>query len=440
AVINPVDPLAVLQSISKDQLHFYFERSHHPILQSEADRVSIAAIGDAIQFQVNGEQRFFLAQQFVNSCLKDMVVAGDDNLPFAGPHFFGSFTFFPQATDPTSPFSATTLFLPRWQICRQNDRSILVANRVIDATQNLESLVRELEEGSQAICAIGSLLPPRRIYRSPLFHQQDIRDESHFKSAVQTVLTSIQNQDLDKVVLAHALDVTAPLPFDLIASLHNLRQFYPDCYIFSTGNGRGQHFMGASPERLLSVHDRELVVDALAGSAPRGRTHTHDVELAKRLISSDKERREHRAVSDFICHCLTRLGFTPQCAAIPHLLRLSNIQHLRTVIRSETIASIHPLEIVAALHPTPAVAGVSRDLACQHIRQSEGFDRALYASPLGWLDHRGNCEFIVGIRSALLDGCHARLYAGAGIVAGSDADRELAEVRLKLQTLLAALV
>ena len=103
-------------------------------------------------------------------------------------------------------------------------------------------------------------------------------------------------------------------------------------------------------------------------------------------------------------------------------------------------ANIHPLKIVAQLHPTPAVAGAARDVACAEIRRYENFERGLYAAPLGWIDSQGNCEFIVGIRSALIDGDRARLYAGAGIVAGSDPDKEFAEVQLKRQALLKALV
>ena len=101
---------------------------------------------------------------------------------------------------------------------------------------------------------------------------------------------------------------------------------------------------------------------------------------------------------------------------------------------------MHPLEIVAKLHPTPAVAGVARDIAMKEIRRYESFERGLYAAPLGWVDYQGNSEFIVGIRSALIDGSSARLYAGAGIVEGSDPDKELAEIQLKLQALLKALV
>ncbi|NET39314.1 MAG: isochorismate synthase, partial [Cyanothece sp. SIO1E1] len=215
---------------------------------------------------------------------------------------------------------------------------------------------------------------------------------------------------------------------------------HPDCYTFSTSNGRGKSFIGASPERLISIDDGKLITDALAGSAPRGKTVAEDADLANRLLCSEKERYEHRIVVDFMMQHLQHLGIKPFCADIPGLLQLSNIQHLHTPIQASVPASVHPLEIVTALHPTPAVAGAPREVACAQIKRYETFERSLYAAPLGWIDHQGNSEFIVGIRSALIAGNHARLYAGAGIVDGSDPDRELAEIRLKLQALLQALV
>lgn len=126
--------------------------------------------------------------------------------------------------------------------------------------------------------------------------------------------------------------------------------------------------------------------------------------------------------------------------SLPHLLQLPNIQHLRTLITAEVPQHLHLLEILAALHPTPAVAGMSREVAQQQIHKQETFERHLYAAPLGWIDYQGNGEFTVGIRSALINGSQARLYAGAGIVAGSDPQRELAEIQLKLHTLLDALL
>ena len=268
----------------------------------------------------------------------------------------------------------------------------------------------------------------------------DVTETQNFKTGVQKALALIQHQQLNKIVLAHAIEATAPKAFQVMESLNNLRQLHPDCYVFSVSNGQGQTFIGASPERLLGIRDRELSTDALAGSAPRGNTTSQDAQLAQALLNSPKEQHEHQVVIDFVSQSLSRLGLMPRYAPQPGLLQLANIQHLWTPVQATLSNGIHPLQILAALHPTPAVAGVPRDLACEQIRRCETFERALYAAPLGWIDHQENSEFIVGIRSALIEGRRARLYAGAGIVAGSDPERELAEIRLKLQALLAALV
>ncbi|NET61638.1 MAG: isochorismate synthase [Symploca sp. SIO2E6] len=277
-----------------------------------------------------------------------------------------------------------------------------------------------------------------------------VPSETLFKSSVISALKSIQANQLSKIVLANAIDVVLPRQFKLVNSLDNLRQTYPDCYIFSTSNGKGQNFIGASPECLVSIQNRQLVTDAIAGSAPRGKTAAEDADLAHRLLCSEKERREHRFVLDFIIERLSELGLKPQMPPTNQLLQLSNIQHLWTPITAQLLTDIHPLEIVAQLHPTPAVAGVPTKMAQEQILALETFDRSLYAAPLGWVDYQGNCEFIVGIRSALIASaqslsdssstCRARLYAGAGIVAGSDPHKELAEIQLKFQALLRALV
>ena len=190
---------------------------------------------------------------------------------------------------------------------------------------------------------------------------------------------------------------------------------------------------------MVSVRDGQLKTGALAGSAPRGKTTSEDAVLAQCLLASVKEQHEHQVVSQFICQQLAQLGLNPQLSPV-RLLQLSNIQHLQTPIQATVPDDIHLLDVVEALHPTPAVAGMPRAIACDYIRQYEAFERSLYAAPIGWVDHHGNGEFAVGIRSALLNGCHARLFAGAGIVEGSDPDRELAEVQLKLQALMQALV
>jgi len=438
--IESIDPLVAFHHLSKrNQQCFYFENPHR-------DEVVVAI--DTVAFQTaESSNRFQQTQTFVQACLTDIVSTGPQNIPFSGPHFFCSFTFFDRKSDQesdqtsaqNSPFPAATVFLPQWQIARHGDQCSVVINLAINHRVDIDCLSELIWHQLQKIKSLCYQVLNWNRRRLHPYRQQNLIDTSHFTAAVSSALDTIRTHHLRKVVLAHAVDVVASVPFHITHSLDNLRQRHPDCYIFLTQNRDGQSFLGASPERLISIRNRELITDALAGSAPRGETAAMDTELGHQLQLSLKEQNEHRVVVDFITQQLQGLGLQTMSPAMPKLLQLSNIQHLHTPIRARLPMGIHPLEIVTALHPTPAVAGAPTRLACEQIQQFEQFERSLYAAPLGWVDHRGNSEFIVGIRSALVEGVRARLYAGAGIVAGSDPERELTEVELKLQALLKAL-
>lgn len=455
--ILPVDPLAVLQEICEPhQLHFYLEKQVIGKTNTDKNTLAIAAVDAATHLTVTSGNRFLQAQSFIQSCLKNTIVLGATHLPFSGPHFFCSFTFFEQDSQINlnisqngnyqeklsinSHFPSATIFLPRWQITQKNNCYTFVINTVLTTSINIKNISQIIWQKYQQITQINnsslsSLIKSRGNLRK--INPNHLQD---FKKSVASALDLINSNSLKKIVLAHAIDIYSQTPVNLIQSLNNLRFIYPDCYVFSTSNGKGQNFIGASPERLISINNNQLITDALAGSAPRGKTSTQDVKLAKNLLCSEKDLREHQFVIDFIIKHLQDLGLNPHYPPQPHLLQLSNIQHLWTPITAEISQNIHLLEILAELHPTPAVAGVPRDTAQQQIHNFETFERSLYAAPIGWIDYQGNGEFIVGIRSALIDGERTRLFAGAGIVIGSKPEKELAEVQLKLQTLLKALV
>ncbi|RUS92857.1 menaquinone-specific isochorismate synthase [Trichormus variabilis SAG 1403-4b] len=430
--IDLIDPLVVLDKFSQSNtLNFYFEN------QSKGE--AIAAIDAIAKLETGGKERFSKAEDFIRNSLRNVIHFGNSRQPFAGIHFFCCFSFFEQHHQSNYPFPAATIFLPNLQVAIKNQCCTLVINSIINSDVNIQTILQEIKTKIEVIQS----LEENYSLHSDIFPvnllKRNITNPDKFKHSVLSVLEKIQDDHLIKIVLADILDVSSSNAFNLFKSLNNLRQLHPNCYVFSTSNGKGQNFIGASPERLISIQNQQLITDALAGSAPRGKTPREDAENANKLINSTKEKHEHKLVLDFITQRLSQLGLFPQILA-PRLRQLSNIQHLWTPISAVVPDNVHPLRIVAQLHPTPAVAGAARDIACTEIRNYESFERGLYAAPLGWVDGSGNCEFIVGIRSALIDGNRARLYAGAGIVAGSDPDKEFAEVQLKLQALLKALV
>ena len=256
-------------------------------------------------------------------------------------------------------------------------------------------------------------------------------DEGGFLAGVRGVLGAIDRGEVEKVVLGQVFE--AGKCADLVGAIDRLRGMYSGCYVFSEGDDEGA-FFGASPERLVSVWDGVLEMDALAGSARRGVDAADDAMLGELLLGSFKDGYEHRLVIEFIQGELVKLGLVGEMG-IPMLMRLPNIQHLHTPIVAKLMGNVHVLDVVGRLHPTPAVAGVPRAIACALIRRFEGFDRGRFAGPIGWVDLKGNGEFAVGIRSGIWREGWVRVFGGAGIVAGSEAGREWAEVLMKVEGL-----
>ena len=424
--IDPIKPWEALAALGNSaQHHFYYDRP---------DQSSLVGIAVAIDFWSEGKERFAQAQDFIQQWRSQVIFQDLSSKPSqrAKLHFLCSSTFFEQTT---TNFRPIHVFVPQVQIATNPLTSTVTFNYLISARTDLQSTESEISKQLEQLKAA----PPLPSIRQEQQRQIE-RDVNEFDRTVAAVLNHIGKSGLRKVVLADVMDVVAHQPFNSARSLQTLRQNHPDCTVFSVSNHRGQSFIGASPEHLLSIQDNRLTTDALAGSAPRGISLSIDTQLAQTLLSSQKERYEHKVVVDFLLAQLRSLGLNPQSATTPQIMRLFHIQHLHTPI-SATLNNhpLSPLEILAKLHPTPAVAGSPTQPASQLIQQFETFDRGPYAAPLGWIDTEGNSEFIVGIRSALIDGCKARLYAGAGIVSGSEPAKELAEIKLKLQSLLNAL-
>jgi menaquinone-specific isochorismate synthase len=253
---------------------------------------------------------------------------------------------------------------------------------------------------------------------------------------VGDAVDAIGRGELAKVVLARQVVVEANralAPSDVVG---RLRALYPSCTAFSVDG-----FVGASPELLVSRRGAHVVSHPLAGTVARSGDPDADDRLAASLLRSTKDREEHRFVVDAVAAALR-----PRCEHLdvpdrPTILSLRNVSHLGTHIEGRLLGDVpSALELALLLHPTPAVAGVPTAAALDRLRAVEGFDRGRYAGPVGWVDRNGDGTFVVGIRSAELSGSTARLFAGVGIVEGSEPQAELAETQLKLQALLAAVV
>jgi isochorismate synthase len=188
------------------------------------------------------------------------------------------------------------------------------------------------------------------------------------------------------------------------------------------------------------LRDNVAETAAIAGSIARGGSPAEDQMLARTLVASTKDRGEQAVVVRALSAALERLCESVEIAPEPEILQLENVQHLRTTLRGRLRDERPVLDLVRILHPSPAVGGFPRERALAAMQGREAEPRGWYAGPIGWMDENGDGEFWVAIRSALLHGNEAALYAGAGIVADSDPEAELAETRLKLQPMLTALM
>ncbi|MBV9893377.1 MAG: isochorismate synthase [Chloroflexi bacterium] len=258
-----------------------------------------------------------------------------------------------------------------------------------------------------------------------------------WRTLVREVASGIKTGELGvrKVVLARTQQVRARAPLETV--LRRLAATYPTCTIFAIGMGDAC-FVGATPERLVALHNGTATTMALAGSGPRGATPERDAQLAESLLHDPKERTEHAVVVEALREDLSPFSTRVIAHAEPRIHTLPNLHHLITPIRAQVRPGFGVLDLVTGLHPTPAVGGYPRANAMAVIREREELDRGWYAAPLGWVDARGQGEFVVGLRSALLRDGTATLFAGCGIVGDSDPETEYAELGWKLRPMLAA--
>jgi menaquinone-specific isochorismate synthase len=256
-----------------------------------------------------------------------------------------------------------------------------------------------------------------------------------WRSVVADALVSLRSGALDKVVLARAVDVVAEAGLDPRAVAARLAARFPACFTYLCDG-----LVGASPELLVRRTGRHAESLVLAGTVRRGATPDEDAELEQALLGSHKDQIEHRMAVDSVRETLGAVAADVVADPRPQLVRLANVSHLATHVDA-WLPNPAPTALALAtdLHPTAAVGGTPRDAAMEAIRRLEAAPRGRYAGPVGWVDANGDGEFAIALRCAQLAGDRARLWAGAGIVADSDPEAELAETAAKFDAVLSAL-
>jgi salicylate biosynthesis isochorismate synthase/menaquinone-specific isochorismate synthase len=406
---------------------------------------ALAGLGVAHEAVSRGRERF---ADVARECLQTgggAIVEEPIGLPAgAGPVWLGGFAFAPDGSGTSiwSSLPPASMFLPELSLCRSGDSTFLTLNAIagtspsfasdseekdgLDAAVRLEARLAGLREAGLPLldphpttpAAIRSGLPPRE-----------------FEAAVEAATARIEAGEMSKVVLAREVIVEASSAHDTAALFGALREQFPSCFCFCCGTAEAA-FVGASPELLVRRAGASVSTVALAGSTRRSSDPAVDDHLGEQLLHSDKNRREQRIVAERIVRALRPHSVWVETAAEPEIVKVANIQHLATPVIAQLAESHSAIELAGILHPTPAVGGEPWARAEGAIAELERMDRGWYAAPVGWMDATEDGEFCVALRSALVRDREAHLFAGVGVVAGSDPAAELAETEVKLQALL----
>ncbi|WGY00991.1 isochorismate synthase [Nocardioides sp. QY071] len=324
-----------------------------------------------------------------------------------------------------------------------------------------DEVVAELEPGERALCALSFaagapglahfVTGAEHALRRPVadmdvertYEVTEFPTPDEYAAMVSSALEKIASGDLHKVVLGRCLDVVSTPPLVPAEIIDRLLTTRPGRYVFSvplgcSTDGEGPILVGASPELLVRREGAVISCTPLAGSVPRSSDPAEDARRAGELQHSAKDLAEHAFVVEAIVHALKDVCVEIEYPATPELLSTDTVWHLATPIHArlaDPVDGPSALRLAQLLHPTPAVGGVPTAAANAVIADLEGDLRDWFAGCVGWVDRHGDGEFAITIRAAVMDGPRLRLFAGAGIVAGSDPASEVRETGAKLATM-----
>ncbi|CAN5176583.1 chorismate-binding protein [soil metagenome] len=361
--------------------------------------------GVAARAQVTGSGRFGAAQDWWDSLSRHAVVRDDIQLPGTGLVTFGSFAFLDSGQ--------STLVVPQ----------VVVGHRMVAGEAHWWVTTATVASITGPVDLVASDPP---VAPSGLAFADGAMSGAQWARRVSLAVERIASSPLEKVVLARDLIATATGDIDVRWPLQQLAASYPSCWTYQVDG-----LFGATPEMLLR-RERGLVTSrVLAGTIRRTGDDEHDLALAGALARSSKDLEEHEYAVRSVASALARYCSSMNVPETPFVLHLPNVMHLASDVAGVGSHAASSLQLAAALHPSAAVGGTPTDLAVRTLDELESMDRGRYAGPVGWMDADGDGEWGLALRCGVLTGTRVRLFAGCGIVAGSDPEAELAEAQAK---------
>ena len=376
----------------------------------------IVGWGEAARLRTTGPDRFLDAERGLAQIMAGAVVRDDVRLRGTGPVAFGSFAFADDSPTPSSIVVPATVVghrEGRWWLTRTTLGEV---DAPVGAT--IPGPVAEAPPQHDAPPSSGQVTFADGAVSSP-----------DWESLVARAVARVERGELDKVVLARDLLARTERPVDPRGLLRRLAEAYPSTWTFSVDG-----LVGATPEMLVRTQVRLVASRVLAGTIRRSGDDNHDLALAASLARSSKDLGEHEYAVRSVVEALTPFCAGTNVPESPFVLHLANVMHLATDVTGVLRDDVSSLRLAAALHPSAAVCGTPTAAAAALIGEVEGMDRGRYAGPVGWLDASGDGEWGIALRCGQIgpDPHEIRLFAGCGIVAGSDPAAELAESSAKL--------
>jgi menaquinone-specific isochorismate synthase len=411
--------------------------------QNGRDQTLFAGFGITVQLMAWGAGRFQEIRHKTETLFSEAIRLADQP-ELAAPRLVGGFAFRNDFTPDNTwaVFHPAHFILPHYQLIISGEQSWLTINALLPEDEDLVGVGAQLHEA--LLTRLSALHQTRDIVLDQPSIRSTVRSSypmtyQSWNDSIDEAISLIKNTNLKKVVLSRVCELRSKERIDVCRALSYLNQHFKECTRFLFEPRPYHAFYGATPELLVQTSRSQIRTMALAGSMQRGADPSEDAAMVHQLFNSEKDRHEHALVLNSIRRRLEPFNARLEIPEQPEIYTLSYIHHLLTPIKGHLRHSTGVLPLVEALHPTPALGGSPRDLALEFIHHAESVPRGWYAGPIGWINSNMDGEFGVGIRSAVAQDRRVWLYAGAGIVADSDPQKEWLETALKFQPMFSAL-
>ena len=358
---------------------------------------------------VKGRNRFEEARDWWHHQLETFSISNSVHGSGTGPVLFTSFSF------------------------DRNEESVLVIPQIVVGQRASQSWITWVGDTSQPVLRDTAETFPSGQFT---FSEGSLSTDA-WKERVAEAIKRIGNSEVDKVVLARDLIATSATEIEPRTILKKLAEEYPSTWTFAVDG-----LVGATPELLLRLSRGMVTSRVLAGTISKTGDDEKDLALAASLARSSKDLEEHEYAVRSVAEALEPFCSSTNVPESPFVLHLANVMHLATDVTgalSETKQRVDAFSLLKSLHPSAAVCGTPRNIAFDIIDDIEGMNRGRYAGPVGWIDASGDGELGIALRTGQITGREIRIFAGCGIVAGSNPDKELEESAAKMIPMRSAL-